>query len=115
MTFGARSIQLEIPVNVSSTTDTATDTLHREFEDHRVQDERHTPQIDWLFLTFLDQLRGRYRFHRGLGANLAIKALHYAFQYVLIHPALTAGAEEILFKPFQFSMLRDVLHRYLLA
>jgi hypothetical protein len=52
VTFGARSIQLEIPVNVSSTTNTATDTLHSEFEDHRVQDERHTPQIDWLFLTF---------------------------------------------------------------
>jgi hypothetical protein len=62
------------------------------------------------------QLRGRYRLHRCLGANLAIKALHYAFQYVSSStPALNARAEEILYKPFQFPMLRDVLRTYLLA
>jgi CheY-like chemotaxis protein len=32
-----------------------------------------------------------------------------------IHRALSAGAEEILYKPFQFPMLRDVLRTYLLA
>ena len=32
-----------------------------------------------------------------------------------IHRALNAGAEEILYKPFQFPMLRDVLRTYLLA
>jgi CheY-like chemotaxis protein len=32
-----------------------------------------------------------------------------------IHRALNAGAEEILYKPFQFPMLRDVLCTYLLA
>jgi hypothetical protein len=52
VSFDARWMQLEIPLNVSSTTDTATDKLHSEFEDHRVQDERNTPQIDWPFLTF---------------------------------------------------------------
>ena len=52
VTFDARSMQLEIPLNVSSTTDTATDIPHSEFEDHRVQDKQHSPPIDWLFLTF---------------------------------------------------------------
>jgi hypothetical protein len=51
VSFDARLMQLEIP-NVSSTTSTATDKLHSEFEDHRLQDEQNTPQIDWLFLTF---------------------------------------------------------------
>jgi two-component system, cell cycle response regulator DivK len=32
-----------------------------------------------------------------------------------IHRALNAGAEEILYKPFQFPMLRDVLRTYLFA
>ena len=32
-----------------------------------------------------------------------------------IHRALNAGAEEILYKPFQLPMLRDVLRTYLLA
>lgn len=32
-----------------------------------------------------------------------------------IHRALNAGAAEILYKPFQFPMLRDVLRTYLLA
>ena len=50
--FDARWMQLEIPLHVSSTTSTATDKLHSEFEDHRVQDEQNTPQINWLFLTF---------------------------------------------------------------
>jgi hypothetical protein len=45
----ARSMQLEIPLNVRSTTNTAIDKLHSEFEDHRVQDEQQTPQIDWSF------------------------------------------------------------------
>ena len=31
------------------------------------------------------------------------------------HRALNAGAAEILYKPFRFQMLRDVLHTYLLA
>lgn len=31
------------------------------------------------------------------------------------HRALNAGAAEILYKPFQFQMLRDVLRTYLLA
>jgi two-component system response regulator MprA len=31
------------------------------------------------------------------------------------HRALNAGAEEILYKPFQFPMLRDVLRTYLFA
>jgi hypothetical protein len=44
-------MQLEIPLIVRSTINTATVKLHREFEDHRVQHE-HTPQIDWPFLTF---------------------------------------------------------------
>jgi hypothetical protein len=52
VSFDARSMQLEIPLNVNSTTNTATDKLHSEFEDHRVQDEQNTPQMDWLFLTF---------------------------------------------------------------
>jgi len=52
VSFDARLMQLEIPLNVSSTTSTATDKLHSKFEDHRVQDEQNTPQIDWLFLTF---------------------------------------------------------------
>jgi hypothetical protein len=51
VSFDARSMQLEIPLFVRSTTNTATVKLHSEFEDHRVQDE-HTPQIDWPFLTF---------------------------------------------------------------
>jgi hypothetical protein len=51
--FDARSMQLEIPLNVSSTIDTVTDKLHREFEDHRVQDEENTTQIYWPFLIFL--------------------------------------------------------------
>ncbi|MCI0562753.1 MAG: hypothetical protein MN733_30090 [Nitrososphaera sp.] len=45
----ARWMQLEIPLNVGSTNNTATDKLHTEFEDHRVLDERNTPQIDWSF------------------------------------------------------------------
>ena len=52
VSFDAQSMQLEIPLNVSSTTSTATDKLHREFEDHRVRAERNTSQIDWPFLTF---------------------------------------------------------------
>ena len=32
-----------------------------------------------------------------------------------IHRALNAGAEEVLYKPFQFPMLRDVLRTYLFA
>ena len=52
VSFDARSIQLEKRLNISSTTDTMSDTLHSEFEDDRVHDEEHTPQIDWLFLTF---------------------------------------------------------------
>ncbi|HXV79375.1 MAG TPA: response regulator [Candidatus Binatia bacterium] len=32
-----------------------------------------------------------------------------------IHRALSAGAEEVLYKPFQFPMLRNVLRSYLLA
>ena len=32
-----------------------------------------------------------------------------------IHRALNAGAEEVLYKPFQFPMLRNVLRTYLLA
>ena len=32
-----------------------------------------------------------------------------------IHRALISGAEEILYKPFQLPMLRDVLRTYLLA
>ena len=32
-----------------------------------------------------------------------------------IHRALNAGAEEILYKPLQFPMLRDVLRTYLFA
>ena len=32
-----------------------------------------------------------------------------------IHRALTSGAEEILYKPFQLPMLRDVLRTYLFA
>jgi hypothetical protein len=51
VSFDARSMQLEIPLIVRSTINTATVKLHREFEDHRVQHE-HTPQIDWPFLTF---------------------------------------------------------------
>ena len=52
VSFDVRSMQLEIPLIVRSTTNTATVKLHRDFEDHRVQDEQHTPQIDWSFLTF---------------------------------------------------------------
>ena len=52
VSFDARSMQLEIPLIVNSTTNTATDKLHSEFEDHRVQDEQNTLQMDWLFLTF---------------------------------------------------------------
>jgi hypothetical protein len=52
VSFHARSMQLEIPLIVRSTTNTTTVKLHREFEDHRVQDEQNTPQIDWSFLTF---------------------------------------------------------------
>jgi hypothetical protein len=52
VSFDARLMQLEIPLNISSTTNTATDKLHSEFEDHWVQDEQNTPQINWLFLTF---------------------------------------------------------------
>ena len=52
VSFDARWTQLEMPLNVSSTTNTVADKLHSEFEDHRVQDEQHKPQIDWLFLTF---------------------------------------------------------------
>jgi hypothetical protein len=50
--FDARWMQLEIPLNVSSTTNPAADKVHTEFEDHRVQDERSTPQTEWPFLTF---------------------------------------------------------------
>lgn len=32
-----------------------------------------------------------------------------------LHRALTSGAEEILYKPFQLPMLRDVLRTYLFA
>ena len=32
-----------------------------------------------------------------------------------IHRALNAGAEEILYKPFQLPMLRDILRNYLFA
>lgn len=32
-----------------------------------------------------------------------------------IHRALTAGAEEVLYKPFQFPILRDVFRTYLSA
>ena len=70
VSFDARWMQLEIPLNVNSITNTATDKPHSEFEDHRAQDERNTPQTDWPFLAFWE-LRGRYRFHRCLGANLA--------------------------------------------
>jgi hypothetical protein len=52
VSFDARLMQLEIPLNISSTTNTATDQLHSEFEDPWVQDEQNTPQINWLFLTF---------------------------------------------------------------
>ena len=52
VSFDARLMQLEIPLNISSTTNTATDKLHSEFEDPWVQDEQNTPQINWLFLTF---------------------------------------------------------------
>ena len=48
----ARWIELEIPLNVGATTNTATDKLQSEFEDHRVQDEQKTLRIDWSFLTF---------------------------------------------------------------
>jgi hypothetical protein len=51
VSFDARWMQLEIPRNISSTTDTATDKLNSDFEYHRVQDERNTPQIDWPCLT----------------------------------------------------------------
>jgi hypothetical protein len=50
--FDAQWMQLEIPLNVSSTTNPATRKLHREFEDHRSQDERYTTKIDWPFLSF---------------------------------------------------------------
>jgi hypothetical protein len=50
--FDAQLMHLEIPLNVSSPISTATDKLHSEFEDHRVQRGQETPQIDWLFLTF---------------------------------------------------------------
>ena len=53
LSFDARSMQLEIPLNVSSTCSTATDKLRLEFEDHRVQDEQNTTQIYWPFLIFL--------------------------------------------------------------
>jgi hypothetical protein len=52
VSFDARSMQLEIPLNVGSTSTTATDNLRREFEDHRVQDEQNTTQIYWPFLVF---------------------------------------------------------------
>jgi len=32
-----------------------------------------------------------------------------------IHPALSAGAEEILYKPVQLPILRDILRSYLFA
>lgn len=47
VSFDAQSMQLEIPLNHISTTNSAT-----EFEDYRIQDEKNTPQIDWPFLTF---------------------------------------------------------------
>jgi hypothetical protein len=53
VSFDARSMQLEIPLSVSSTSSIATDKLHREFEDQRVQDEQNTPRIYWPFLIFL--------------------------------------------------------------
>lgn len=52
VSFDARWIQLEIPLNVSSTTNPSTDKLHTQFEDHRIQDGRNIPQTDWPFLTF---------------------------------------------------------------
>ena len=52
VSFDARSMQLEIPLIVRPTSNTASVKLHSEFEDHRVQDEPNTPQIDWLYLTF---------------------------------------------------------------
>ena len=52
VSFDARSMQLKIPLNVNSTTNSATDKPHSEFEDHRAQDERNTPQTDLPFLTF---------------------------------------------------------------
>jgi hypothetical protein len=52
VSFDARWMQLEIPLNVNSITNTATDKPHSEFEDHRAQDERNTPQTDWPFLAF---------------------------------------------------------------
>jgi hypothetical protein len=53
VSFDARWMQLEIPLNVIARQPIPrTDKLHSEFEDHRVQDERNTPQIDWPFLTF---------------------------------------------------------------
>jgi hypothetical protein len=52
MSFDARWSQLEIPLNVSSITSSATDKLHSEFEDYRVKDEPTAPQINWSFLTF---------------------------------------------------------------
>ena len=50
--FDAQRIQLEIPLNVSSTTHPTTGKFYREFEDHRSQDEGNSAKIDWLFLTF---------------------------------------------------------------
>lgn len=52
VSFDAQGMALEIPLNGSSPTNITTDELHSEFEDHRVQDERNTPQTDWPFLTF---------------------------------------------------------------
>ena len=51
VSFDARWMQLEIPLNINSTTNPATDKPHSEFEDHRAQDERNTPQTDWPVLT----------------------------------------------------------------
>jgi hypothetical protein len=47
--FDAHGMGLEIPLNIGSTNNTATDKLDTQFEDHRVLDERNTPQIDWSF------------------------------------------------------------------
>ncbi|HEY3038009.1 MAG TPA: hypothetical protein VGJ66_04685 [Pyrinomonadaceae bacterium] len=49
--FDPRSLQLELPFDVSWTTDTATDKLHHQFEDHRIISETVTPRLGWPKLT----------------------------------------------------------------
>jgi hypothetical protein len=53
VSFHTPSMRLQIPLDASSTINTATDKLLSEFEDHRVHGEKTgRPRVDWLLVTF---------------------------------------------------------------